>query len=70
MKTPKNNSSRASALQITLSLALLSASAILFASSFKAAAPAAPQPDLVATTSPTSENADAGQFPNVPATLR
>ena len=44
MKKRQNNSARASALQITLSVALLSISAILFASSFKAApaAPAAP----------------------------
>ena len=42
MKTRQNKSTRASALHITLSVALLSVSAILFASSFKAAAPAAP----------------------------
>ena len=41
MKKRQNNSARASALQITLSVALLSVSAILFASSFKAAPPAA-----------------------------
>src|SRR5438067_1913870 len=40
MKKRKNNSARATALQITLSFALLSLVAILFASSFKAAAPA------------------------------
>src|SRR4030081_2275126 len=37
MKKHQNNSTRASALQITLSVALLSVSAILFATSFKAA---------------------------------
>ena len=42
MKKRQNNSARASALQITLSVALLSVSAILFASSFRAA-PTAPQ---------------------------
>ena len=41
MKKRQNNSARASALQITLSVALLSVSAILFASSFKAAAASA-----------------------------
>src|ERR1700694_2722652 len=59
MKKRQNNSARASALQITLSIALLAVSAILFASSFRAAAPAAPgrpQPDVVA------------MIPNVPAT--
>ena len=40
MKKRQNNSARASVLQITLSVALLSVSAILFASSFRAAAPA------------------------------
>ena len=60
MKKRQNNSARASALQITLSVVLLSVSAILFASSFKAAAPAAPgrpQPDVVA---------QAGFFPPLP----
>src|SRR5437762_2671603 len=42
MKKRQNNSARASALQITLSAALLAISAILFASSFKAAPPSAP----------------------------
>ena len=59
MKKRQNNSARASALQITLSVALLSVSAILFASSFKAAAPAAP----------VSQNATAQQdgfFPPLP----
>src|SRR5450432_2895224 len=42
MKKRQNNSARASALQITISVALLAVSAILFASSFKAA-PTTPQ---------------------------
>ena len=37
MKKRQNNSARASALQITLSVALLSVSAVLFASSFRGA---------------------------------
>ena len=51
MKKRQNNSARASALQITISVALMSVSAILFASSFRAAppaAPASPQTDAVA----------------------
>src|SRR5437879_2434184 len=60
MKKRQNNSVRASALQITLSVALLSIAAILFASSFRAAPPAAPsrlQSDVVATTAaPVSQN--------------
>src|ERR1700719_4331496 len=59
MKKRQNNSARASALQITLSVALMSIAAILFASSFRAAAPAAqsrPQSDAVATTGPVSQN--------------
>src|SRR5438046_36573 len=62
MKKLKNHSTRASALQVTLSVALLSVSAILFASSFKAAPPAAPagaQPAVVAATGPVSQNAPA-----------
>src|SRR5438128_1209768 len=62
MKKRENNSSRASALQISLSVALLALCAILFASSFKAAPQAAPdsaQPD----TSAVSQQAP----PNVPA---
>src|ERR1044071_9489337 len=39
MKKRENNSTRASALQITLSIALLALSAIFFASSFRAAPP-------------------------------
>src|SRR5450631_2185999 len=42
MKRRQNDSARASAPQIILAVALLSVSAILFASSFKAAPPAAP----------------------------
>src|SRR6266446_773407 len=42
MKQRQNNSTRASALQITLSVALMAVSAILFASSFRAAPQAAP----------------------------
>src|SRR6266513_4338121 len=60
MKKRQNNSARASALQVTLSLALLSVSAILFASSFRAAAPAAPggpQPNTVAMSDAASQNA-------------
>src|SRR6266571_2445203 len=59
MKKRQNNSARASALQITLSVALMSIAAILFASSFRAAAPAAPsraQSDVSATTVPLSPN--------------
>src|SRR5438045_4801729 len=41
MKQRQNNSTRASALQITLSVALMAVSAILFASSFRAAPQAA-----------------------------
>src|SRR5436190_2086870 len=41
MKKRQNNSTRASALQITLSVALMAVSAILFASSFRAAPQAA-----------------------------
>src|SRR5436190_2377957 len=51
MKKYQNNSTGASALQLTLSVALLFALAILFASSFKASTPAAlnrPQPTVVA----------------------
>src|SRR6202171_1119707 len=60
MKKRQNNSARASALQITLSVALMAVSAILFASSFRAAAPAAPgrpQPAAVALTGPVSQKA-------------
>src|SRR5450432_4194191 len=48
MKKRQHNSARAAALQITLSVVLLSVSAILFASSFKAALPGSPQADVVA----------------------
>src|SRR5436309_720438 len=47
MKKRHNNSARASALQITISVALLAVSAILFASSFRAA-PQVTQPNTVA----------------------
>src|SRR5450432_3372569 len=56
MKKRQNNSARASALQVSLSIALLSVSAILFASSFKAASPSA-QPIVVA---------QAGFYPPLP----
>src|SRR5438128_1614639 len=72
MKKRQNNSARASALQITLSVALLSIAAILFASSFRAAPPAAPsrpQSDVVATTAaPVSQNLVLAA--NVPAAPR
>src|ERR1051326_5119475 len=64
MKKSQNNSARASALQITLSIAMLSISAILFASSFRAAPPAA-QLNVVA-----SQNASQAELGNVPGTLR
>ena len=67
MKKRQNNSARASALQITLSVALMSLSAILFASSFRAAAPAAP--DIVAMIGPVSQNAGLPELPNLPATV-
>ena len=60
MKKRQNNSARASALQITLSVALMSVSAILFASSFRAATPAAPgspQQDIAAKIGQLSQNA-------------
>src|SRR5947207_14338876 len=71
MKKRQNNSARASALQITLSVALLSVSAILFASSFRAAstAPGAPQPDVTAITGPASQNAVPQELSSAPATL-
>src|SRR5882672_6655554 len=56
MKKRQNNSARASALQITLSIALLSVSAILFASSFKAA-PGRTEPIVLA---------QAGFYPSLP----
>ena len=71
MKKRQNNSARASALQFTLSVALLSVSAILFASSFRAAAPAGPfrpQSDVVAATGPVSQNLVLAA--NVPAAPR
>src|SRR5204863_5052328 len=54
MKKKHNHSTRASALQITISIALLAASAILFASSFRAA-------------SNIPSIADAQQIANIPA---
>ena len=65
MKKRQNNSARASALQITLSVALMSVAAILFASSFRAAAPAAPsqpQSTIAAMTG------DPRALPQLPAT--
>ena len=72
MKKRQNNSARASALQITLSVALMSVAAILFASSFRAAAPAAPvraKSDLVlAMNAPATQPApqQSGFFPALP----
>src|ERR1043166_3272868 len=69
MKKSQNNSTRASALQITLSVALISISAILFASSFRAAPPAAPEPDVAAITGPASQTVNPQERTNVSATL-
>ena len=67
MKKRQNNSARASALQITISVALLSVSAILFASSFRAA-PTAQQdgfyPPLPVQTD--SQQPGPNPNPNVP----
>src|SRR6266404_2008241 len=66
MNKRQNNSVRASALQITLSIALLSVSAILFASSFKAAPTAPPDgfyPPLPVTAAPEP----GGFYPQLPS---
>ena len=68
MKKRQNDSARASALQVTISVALLSISAILFASNFRAAAPAATD---TAASAPVSQNANQplqdGFYPSLPA---
>jgi hypothetical protein len=66
----QNTSARVSALQITLSVALVAVSAILFASSFKPtvpAAPARPQSDVAAMIGQVSQNPltpTLGNYPN------
>src|SRR5438132_1154186 len=64
MKKRQNNSTRASALQITLSIALLALSAILFASSFRAAPQAAS--DSFYPPLPAPEQAQKGGLPAAP----
>src|ERR1051325_10740885 len=61
MKKRQNNSTRASALQITLSVALIAVSAIVFASSFRAA-PQATQEGFY----PPLPNQQAGFYPPLP----
>src|SRR5262245_6005206 len=79
MKKRQNNSARASALQITISIALLAVSAILFASSFRAAPQAAsapnsgfypplPAPDVVDTTTSPIVTLPSDYFNTPPAT--
>jgi len=75
MKKKQNNSTRASALQITLALALISVSAILFASSLSqptgaGAGPNNPQPDrtmpdVVRLAGPVIQNSDLRDLPYV-----
>src|SRR5204863_856842 len=65
MKKRLNNSTRASALQITLSVALMAVSAILFASSFRAAPQAAS--DAFYPPLPPTQNQQRGFYPALPA---
>src|SRR5689334_16084031 len=79
-KTPmkkRNNSVRASSLQITLAIALTSISAILFASSVtlptggssaNGPQPDRPRPDVVAMVGPVLQNLDLRMLPYVPPT--
>src|SRR4051812_27699576 len=60
MKKRLNDSTRASALQISISVALLCFAAVLFASSFRAASPAANEPSQSITAS------QPGFFPPLP----
>src|SRR5262249_1942758 len=74
MKKQQNNSARASALQITLALALISVSAILFASSLSQAtgsglgpgnSPDRPMPDSLQLVGPVVQNMDLRDLPYV-----
>src|SRR6266446_8775390 len=65
MKQRQNNSTRASALQITLSVALMAVSAILFASSFRAAPQAAS--DGFYPPLPPTQAQQGGFYPPLPA---
>src|SRR5450432_2403987 len=68
MKKRQNNSARASVLQITLSVALLSVSAILFASSFKAAPTTEQSGFYPALPAPvTNQQGGPAPVPNLPA---
>src|SRR5215831_2910577 len=75
MKKRSNNSTRASALQITLSVALMALSAILFASSFKAAPQATqegfypPLPNQQTGFYPPLPNQPDGVCPSVPVAV-
>ena len=72
MKKKQNKSVRASALQITLALGLISISAILLASTLRPPAagpqPDRPAPDAVAMLGPVSQDLDLRALPYVPPT--